>query len=199
MHLDQPFILASASPRRRELLGRVVDSFVWEEAGVDEDLPQGCGGREAVVLLARRKAWAVSARHGEPCFVLGADTMVELDGLLMGKPRDAGEAAAMLRALSGRTHRVYTGLCLLHNGAERTACEVTAVTFAPITEAEIAANVASGEPMGKAGGYGIQFSAAAWAVRLDGCYYNVVGLPLARLRLMLMDMLEEGGDAHAAQ
>lgn len=198
MHLDDPFVLASASPRRRELLGRVVPEFTAEEAGVEEVLPEGCTGREAVILLARQKARAVAERHGGACWVLGADTMVELDGTLLGKPRDAEDAARMLRALSGHTHRVHTGMCIIHGGEERAVAETTEVTFAELTGEEIAANVASGEPMGKAGAYGIQFSAAAWVTGIRGCYYNVVGLPLARLRLELMDMAG-GQSEHAAE
>ena len=198
MRPDDPFILASASPRRRELLGRVVADFAVEEADVEEVLPADCTGREAVMLLAGQKARAVAARHAEACWVLGADTMVELDGTLLGKPRDDADAARMLRALSGHTHRVHTGMCIIHGGEERTVAETTEVTFAELTEEEIAENIASGEPAGKAGAYGIQFSAAAWVTGIRGCYYNVVGLPLARLRLELMAMAK-GDDGNAAQ
>jgi septum formation protein len=130
--------------------------------------------------LARDKARAVFARHPRSA-VLGADTVVVVDEHLLEKPADPEDAARMLRLLSGRTHEVITGVCLLAPGFERTEAEITQVVFSPLPEAEIAAYVASGEPMDKAGAYAIQGMASRWVERIDGCYFNVVGLPVARV------------------
>ena len=130
--------------------------------------------------LAHDKARAVFARHPQSA-VLGADTVVVVDEHLLEKPADPEDAARMLRLLSGRTHEVITGVCLLAPGFERTEAEITQVVFSPLPEAEIAAYVASGEPMDKAGAYAIQGMASRWVERIDGCYFNVVGLPVARV------------------
>jgi septum formation protein len=122
--------------------------------------------------------------------VVGADTSVELDGQIFGKPRDAAHAREMLVALSGRTHHVLTGIFLLRlpGGAARATVETTSVTFAPLKRADIDAYVASGEPMDKAGAYAIQGMAGSYISRIEGCYFNVVGLPLARLHTLLCDL-----------
>ncbi|HEX8811924.1 MAG TPA: Maf family protein, partial [Terracidiphilus sp.] len=124
--------------------------------------------------------------------VLGADTTVVLDGEILGKPRDAADAARMLRALSGRTHRVITGVAVVSAERAEVAAEITAVKFADIGDGEIAAYVASGEPMDKAGAYGIQGRAAKWIPRIEGCYFNVVGLPLALVATMLEEHCDRG-------
>ena len=192
-------ILASASPRRQELLRHAGIAFVVHAADVDErvldgELPEACAMR-----LARAKALAVAvAMSGlrPEDWVLGADTIVvaEVGGVaesgveeILGKPRDTADAARMLRLLAGRTHRVVTGVCLIRPGgaAIELLAETTQVTMTAIREAEIAAYVASGEPMDKAGAYAIQGRASRWVVRLEGCYFNVVGLPVARVVEML--------------
>lgn len=178
-------VLASASPRRRELLRQAGYTFEAQPAHINEDPLPGEEPLAYVVRLARAKAEAVfrerSAAGGDPhsLAVLGADTTVTLDNRILGKPGDAEEAARMLRLLSGRTHRVITGVALATAQGVEVAAEVTGVRFLTISEEEIAAYVATGEPMDKAGAYAIQGRAARWIPRVEGCYFNVVGLPLA--------------------
>ena len=184
------FILASQSPRRKELLSRVVSDFDVRVSHVEEVVPAGLQPQEVVMHLAKIKAEAVAQelRLEQPAqrfAVIGADTVVVLDGAILGKPRDGAEAEAMLTALSGRTHQVYTGVTLLQDGRRLTEHEVTAVTFRPLSPEEIAAYVSTGEPMDKAGAYGIQGLGALLVERLEGDYFNVMGLPLCRLGEML--------------
>ena len=143
-----------------------------------------------VARLAEEKARAAAPQIHEPAIIIGADTAVELGRRILGKPRDATEAREMLSFLCGRTHRVLTGLCLLRvpEAVVRSAVENTRVTFAPLTQEEIADYVASGEPFDKAGGYAIQGRAGRYITRIEGCYFNVVGLPLARLYALLNDL-----------
>lgn len=192
-------ILASASPRRRELLVQAGYEFEVHPAHLNEDVRAGEDPVSYVVRLAREKAEAVfrartrpdnaqlSAEDGKgnPVVVLGADTTVELDGQILGKPRDATDAARMLRMLSGRTHRVMTGVSLVSTKGVEVAAEVTGVSFLTLSDKEIAAYVATGEPMDKAGAYAIQGRAARWIPRIEGCYFNVVGLPLALVSTLL--------------
>ena len=187
MTLRVPFVLASSSPRRRRLLQGIGLAFEVDVSDVDEEVDVGLTPEALVQHLAQKKAAAVAARHPE-ALTLGADTVVVLEGDVLGKPADADEARAMLRRLGGATHRVFTGLALLHpaSGRCRTAYEETRVTFGPLTEREIERYVASGSPMDKAGGYGIQDDhGALFVARIDGDYYNVVGLPLHRLYRLL--------------
>ena len=180
-------ILASASPRRSEILrsaGFPFDVFVSD---ADESLPQGLSCAEAVRLLAERKAAAVAERFPND-FVLGADTVVELDGLLLGKPKDEKEAAAMLRKLSGRVHAVHTGVCLLSPRGRLTDADRTLVEFYPLSEEEVEAYVRTGEPMDKAGAYGIQGRGALLVRRIDGDFYSVMALPVAKVGRMLREM-----------
>jgi len=182
LHLRVPLVLASASPRRRELLTRLGLSFTVRPALGPETWP-GLDPGPSVEVLADRKAAEVAADAADS-LTLAADTVVVLDGDVLGKPADAEEAHAMLRRLSGATHTVYTGLALHHPASRRTvtAHEATAVTFAPLSDEEIARYVAGGSPMDKAGAYGIQDDhGALFVARIDGDYYNVVGLPLHRL------------------
>lgn len=177
-------ILASASPRRSELMRNAAITFEVDPAHVREEPLFHETPLEYAKRLARDKAVAVLARHPEDV-VLGADTVVVADEHLLEKPADAADAKGMLQLLSGRSHRVITGVCVVANGFERTEAEVTQVFFSPLTEAEIADYVATGEPMDKAGAYGIQGIASRWIGRVEGCYFNVVGLPVERVHRML--------------
>lgn len=179
-------ILASASPRRRELLVQAGFTFEVFPAHVNEDTRPMEDPIAYVVRLARDKAEAVYAKLRDPeAIILGADTTVTLDGHILAKPEDASDAARMLRMLSGRTHRVITGLAITSASGTEVAAEVTGVQFLTLTDEEISAYVATGEPMDKAGAYGIQGYAGKWIPRVEGCYFNVVGLPLALVSTML--------------
>ena len=173
-------ILASQSPRRREILQMLGYEFQCRPAHADETTPAGVGPGEAVELLAARKARAAAEDAAADAVVLGSDTVVVLDGRILGKPADEAQAAAMLRSLSGRTHRVYTGVALLRGGDARCFHQCTEVTFYPLTAAEIAAYVATGEPMDKAGAYGIQGKGSALVEGIRGDFFTVVGLPAGR-------------------
>ncbi|XOQ53392.1 MAG: dTTP/UTP pyrophosphatase [Succiniclasticum sp.] len=168
-------LLASASPRRRELLRQIG----WEADVRPVDFAeQEAGSPDEVCLYnARGKAAAAAAQYGDAVPVVAADTIVTVDGAVLGKPADAAEARTMLRTLSGRTHEVKTAVSVRWHGQERHAVETTVVEFRPLTDAEIAAYVATGEPMDKAGAYGIQGKGAILVSRIAGSYDNVVGLP----------------------
>jgi septum formation protein len=177
-------VLASASPRRQELLRNAGIAFEAQAADIPEDPKPGERAEECAERLAREKALAV-ARQRPHDVVLGADTVVVVDGQILGKPSDATDAARMLRLLSGREHRVITGVCLVVRGQPSVASETTLVTVSEITNEDIASYVASGEPMDKAGAYAIQGIASRWIPRIEGDYSNVVGLPVALLWRML--------------
>jgi septum formation protein len=186
-------ILASASPRRAEILRSAGIAFETMATDIDESRRAGESVEAMVVRLAESKARAGAARsnaHGEAVIVIAADTVVDLDGEALGKPGSARVAAEMLRKLGGRTHRVLTGLGSLRlpDGETRVEMEVTEVRFAPLSESEIAQYAATNEPLDKAGAYAIQGIAGRFVERIDGCYFNVVGLPLARLYRMLKQM-----------
>ena len=184
-------VLASASPRRKELLAQAGYTFTVAPAHIPEDPLPGESPIAYVVRLAREKAEAVynlqiGARHpahenrADPLLILGADTtVVAPNGEILGKPADAADAASMLRLLAGATHQVITGVAIVAPGSVETAAEVTHVTMLTLSESEIADYIASGEPVDKAGAYAIQGRAARWIPRIHGCYFNVVGLPLA--------------------
>jgi len=173
-------VLASASPRRSELLRNAGISFQVEPAHVPEvPLPQETPLAYAQ-RLAREKTLVVFARHPNEV-VLGADTVVVVDNHLLEKPANAEDAARMLRLLSGRLHQVITGVCVVARGFERTEAEITEVSFSPLSDEEIAGYVRTGEPMDKAGAYGIQGIASRWVKGIEGCYFNVVGLPVHRV------------------
>ncbi|RTR20932.1 Maf family protein [Deinococcus radiophilus] len=176
--MTAPLILASASPRRRELLGHLLSQFEVIASDADESSAETDPARLAVEL-ARRKALAVAGAH-PGCAVLGADTVVALGGRLLAKPQDEAENRTFIRQLSGQTHQVVTGLCLVADGQVSTAHESTAVTFRPLTDTEIVHYAASGEGLDKAGGYGIQGLGMALVKGIDGDCSNVVGLPLGR-------------------
>ncbi|MGZ0086565.1 Maf family protein [Caldibacillus thermoamylovorans] len=174
------FVLASRSPRRRQLLELAGWPFDVQESHADETIPPRTPPGEAVQLLARRKAEAVW-KTAPRAYVLGADTLVVCDGCFLGKPRTAEEAFHMLRQLSGRTHDVWTGVAIATPGGDIVSfAEKTAVTFWELEDEDIAAYIATGEPMDKAGAYGIQGRAALFVKRIEGDYLTVVGLPLSR-------------------
>ncbi len=186
-------VLASTSPRRRELLGLLGLPFEVIASHYDESSlsPDGLTPPEYVTHLARGKAGEVAARTEGDALVIGADTTVVLDGNYLNKPADVADACRMLRRLSGRTHQVYTGLCLIpvHGGIPGEASTdyaVTDITFDTLTDEIITAYVATGEPMDKAGAYGIQGKALSFIPGISGDYFNVVGLPLEDIRRMLL-------------
>jgi len=186
-------ILASASPRRRELLAQAALVFPTESADLNEDLLPGEAAAAYVQRLAVEKAQAIWNRRqsadapGDPLVVLGADTAVVVDGHILGKPADEADADRMLRLLSGRTHAVLTGLAAVTRKGVLSDVEITQVTFNILNDEEISAYVASGEPLDKAGAYAIQGYAARWIPRIEGCYFNVVGLPIARTIALLAE------------
>ena len=177
-------ILASASPRRRELLERLGLPFEVRPSGIEEPLAAGVPASTLATTLARAKAADIADRlraAGEAALVLGADTLVVLDGQPLGKPTSQGDARAMLRALRGRSHEVVTGVVVRDAdpaGRELTEAVVSRVLMRDYTDAEIAAYVATGEPDDKAGAYAVQGRGRRLVSRVDGCYTNVVGLPL---------------------
>ena len=182
-------ILASQSPRRRELLGLTQIPFTVRVADIDESMDPTLSPEEAVAQVSRRKALAIP-RNPEDV-VIAADTIVVCQGKILGKPATAAQAEEMLRLLSGRKHQVMTGLTVLRGNRQIVTTEVTAVGFRPLQDWEIARYVASGEPMDKAGAYGIQGGAALFCDGIVGDYYNVVGLPLCRLWEALKQIVPE--------
>lgn len=177
-------VLASASPRRRELLARICADFSVEPSDIEERLDTARPG--AIAALALAKARAVGAR-GVRGLVLGADTVVVLDGIPLGKPSSGDEAREMLRRLRGREHVVVTGVAVVDTvtGREASTAVVTRVVMAPYDDAAIDAYVATGEPLDKAGAYAVQGLGASLVARVDGCYTNVVGLPVTTTRRLL--------------
>jgi septum formation protein len=187
-----PLVLASASPRRAEQLAAAGIAFEVDTADIDET-PRAGETPVYVRRLAEAKARAVAARHPGKR-VLGADTTVVVDGAILGKPLDAADARDMVRRLAGRAHEVLTGVALVERGTAQVDLATTTVWFAPMTAAEIDAYVASGEPMDKAGAYGIQGRASCFVTRIDGSYSNVVGLPVALVHAWLRDSPETSED-----
>jgi septum formation protein len=183
-------ILASASPRRQELLRNAGIQFTVQSADIDETVVPGESPHNCAERLAREKALAVFQRRSQN-FVLGADTIVVVDDMILGKPRDASDAARMLRLLSGRTHAVITGVCLVspvESGREpTTGSETTLVTMRTICDDEIRDYVGTDEPIDKAGAYAIQGIASRWIPRIEGDYSNVVGLPVAMVYAILRE------------
>ena len=181
---NRPLILASGSPRRRELLARMGYEFEICAPDVDEHVTGHA--RDIVYTLAQRKAHAAAA-HFNRGVIIASDTLVSLDGVPLGKPADAAEAHGMLMALSGREHEVFTGVCVLdvETGRSETRSVRTGVRFRPLSSEEIDAYIATGEPMDKAGAYAIQGGAGAFVEALDGEYDNVVGFPTEEVREML--------------
>lgn len=180
-------VLASQSPRRKELLGRMGLEFVTQASKIDESAFDGLEAREMVATLSREKAqWIARQLDGET-LVIGADTVVVRDGAALGKPKDAEDAVAMLLSLSGRDHQVCTGVTVCRGDRVLTQVEETQVTFRDLTETEVRQYVSTGEPMDKAGAYGIQGLGGLLVEGIRGDYSNVVGLPVCRLGQMLKD------------
>ena len=182
--------LASKSPRRHELLRRLGLPFDVLDVDIPEHREPGEAAEDYVRRVAREKAGAglLSVLGNPSAMVLGSDTEVVLDHEVFGKPHDAADAAAMLRRLSGRSHRVMSAVSIVSPGREVQALSVSQVTFAELTDAQIAAYVATGEPMGKAGGYAIQGGAEMFITRLSGSYSGVMGLPLYETACLLREM-----------
>ncbi len=180
-------ILASASPRRKELMALITEQYTVctsdvEERGITADTPM-----QLAEKLACAKCAAVHAVHPHDV-VIGCDTVVDVDGEVYGKPHDDEQAKQMLRTLSGRSHRVHTGVCVMQGGQQHSFAETTKVVFAPLSEEEIDAYVKSGDPRDKAGAYGIQSGAARFVTGIEGCYFNVMGFPVSRVYAVLRNM-----------
>ena len=173
-------ILASSSPRRQELLALADIKFNLCIKSIDETIPEGMSPEEAAETTAMKKATAV-AEISDEAIVIGADTIVVLDGEILGKPKDREDAFRMLRALSGRTHQVITGVCLTIGKQNRIFHVVSTVKFYDLTDEQIKRYVTTGEPMDKAGAYGIQGKGCLLVEKIDGDYFNIVGLPIARV------------------
>ncbi len=186
-------ILASQSPRRKELLGLFQVPFVIRAADIDETMDPSQDPSREVARVARCKALATASQPGD--VVIAADTIVVCQGQVLGKPRNPQEAVQMLSLLSGRDHQVMTGVCVLRDGREQVFTEITDLHFRPLSPWEIQRYVASGEPMDKAGAYGIQGGAALFCQKMVGDYYNVMGLPVCRLgevlRALAPDLMGE--------
>ena len=186
-------VLASASPRRAELLRQIELPFSVEPSTDPEPLPDGRDPEAFTVYSAQCKARSVlrllrNRGAATNALIIGADTVVCIDGLILGKPADPAQAAQMLARLSGRQHRVYTGLSVVCAQRESSGCEITSVQMKALSQQDIDTYVSSGEPLDKAGSYGIQGRAGRFIESIEGCYYNVVGLPLARMCALIEDM-----------
>ena len=179
MMKDAKIILASASPRRRELLAQAGFEFEVVTSDVDEVIDPSLTPDKLVMSLARQKAQAVAQNRAD-CAVIGSDTVVVLDGKVLGKPRDEADAVRMLESLSGRKHEVYTGVCIAFAGETHCFFERTSVNFCELDGEQIKAYVATGEPMDKAGAYGIQGKGCVLVEGIEGDYFNVVGFPVSR-------------------
>ena len=182
-------ILASQSPRRRELLGLLNIPFTVRVADIDETMDPGKSPYDEVARVSRAKAMAIPREPGD--VVIAADTIVVAENQVLGKPRDEEDAFRMLKLLSGRDHQVMTGLTVLQGEKSISHTEVTTIHFRPLSDAEILGYIRTGEPMDKAGSYGIQGGAALFAEGIEGDYFNVVGLPVCRLGLILRQIAPE--------
>lgn len=182
-------ILASQSPRRKELLGLFHIPFEVRVADIDETMDPNATPYEEVARVSQLKACAIPAEAED--VVVAADTIVVCEGRVLGKPHSQAEAKEMLRLLSGRDHQVMTGMTVLRGNKVCVCTEVTDLHFRELTEKEIESYIATGEPMDKAGAYGIQGGAALFCERMVGDYYNVMGLPVCRLGMILREMASE--------
>jgi len=187
MSNQPPLVLASGSPRRRALLGLLGLPFIVDPSGADEVVPAGATAADVARFLALLKAREVAARH-PGAYILGADTLVTVDGLILGKPTDTTDAARMLRLLRDRAHQVPTGVALIApDGTETALVEIATVTMHPYTEVAISAYLSTGEPFDKAGSYAVQGAGGALVASVEGCYTTVVGFPLCRVARLLRD------------
>ena len=182
-------ILASQSPRRKELLGFFGLPFVIRVADIDETMDKTASAYDEVARVSREKAMAVERARGD--IVVAADTIVVCENKVLGKPHSQEEAMQMLRLLSGRDHQVMTGMTVLRDEKCLSCTQVTDIHFRELSQKEIEAYVATGEPMDKAGAYGIQGGAALFAEKMVGDYYNVMGLPVCKLRILLEQIAPE--------
>ena len=180
-------ILASGSPRRRELLSLYTTDFTVCVSDFDESAVTAPTPAQLVEQLAIGKCLAVAKQHPD-AVVIGCDTVVDVDGTVFGKPHDAEDAKRMLRALSGREHRVHTGVCICRGRRAAATVETTVVHFSPIAEDDLCAYVRTPEPYDKAGAYAIQGHAALWCAGIEGCYYNIMGLPVHRTAQLLREL-----------
>lgn len=181
-------ILASKSPRRQALMGMLGVDFSIMTEDIDETMSPDRTPDEEVARLSREKAQAVCQTVSEQDVIISADTVVVLDGQVMGKPKDRADALRMLRALSGRTHQVLTGMTVRRGAQALTRVVTTEISFRDLTDREIMTYIETGEPLDKAGAYGIQEGAALFVSRLEGDFYNVMGLPVCTLALMLRQL-----------
>ncbi len=187
-------ILASQSPRRKELLGLFHIPFTVRAAHIDETMDPAKAPADEVARVSKEKAMATP--HEETDIVIAADTIVVCDGQVLGKPKDPADACRMLHMLSGKSHQVMTGLTVLHGDTCKVCTEVTDLQFRPLSDREIEAYIRTGEPMDKAGSYGIQGGAALFCEKMAGDYYNVMGLPVCRLGEILRQVAPEYMEEH---
>ena len=187
---DKKVILASASPRRQELVKLIFNSVKILPADCDETLPEGIGAREAVEYLSKIKNEASAKLMGYENLIISADTVVAVEDEILGKPVDKEDARRMITLLSGKVHQVYTGVTLSLNGKIKTFSEKTDVEFFSLTDAEIEEYISSSEPYDKAGAYGIQGKAGLLVKGINGDYYNVVGFPVARLKREIEEFIK---------
>ena len=178
---EMQIVLASASPRRKELLHRLYSDFIVAPADVDETVPAGMKAEDVPGFLAQKKAEKAVEEHPD-ALVITADTVVLAGNEILGKPKDSEDAARMLRLLSGNTHRVLTGCCVSYSGKSRGFTAESRVIFYPLSDREINEYIEAGEPYDKAGAYAIQGEAALFVKGIEGDFYNIVGLPVARLK-----------------
>ena len=182
------YILASASPRRKELLTQITPDFSILPSGAEEIVPEDLSPEQAPEYLAVLKAEDIAKEHTDS-IVIGADTGVFVDGEMLGKPKDRNDARAMISKLSGRTHKVITGCCICYGGKHQSFSEITEVTFFPLSDEEIEEYILSDEPYDKAGAYGIQGKGMLLVEKINGDYFNVVGLPVALLAKQIKNFM----------
>ncbi len=189
---NRKIILASKSPRRKELLEGLIPEFEVRPDNSPEVVEEGLAPEETVKRLALQKAENTAKISEDNALIIAADTIVFIDGKILGKPKDEADAAAMLRTLSGREHHVCTGYAVIDNKTKRTFCsfERTAVHFRPLTTGEIERYIATNEPMDKAGAYGVQGKGAIFVDYIKGDYFNVVGLPVSALSMVLKNQFD---------
>ncbi|MFN3135798.1 MAG: Maf family protein [Candidatus Kryptonium sp.] len=193
LKINRTVVLASASPRRKNLLKQIGLNFIIHPSEIEEDLLQETSPEEHVLILSRKKALEVAKNYND-ALIISADTIVVLDGEIINKPKDPDEAKQMLKKLSGRTHKVYTGFTILDTKTNKiySDFEVTEVKFREIEDDEIEEYVSTGSPLDEAGAYGIQDDyGAVFVERINGCFYNVVGFPLTKFYLAMKKFLSD--------